>query len=68
LNKQNDEHQYEDLAENGARVGFEEFVDDPECHGSDERAPQVSDTAEHDDHEAVDDVALSQVRRDVVDL
>ena len=32
------------------------------------RAPQIADAAEHHDHEAVDDVALAEVRADIVDL
>ncbi len=40
----------------------------PRRQRADQRAPEIADAAEHHDHEAVDDVALAQVGRDVVDL
>ena len=47
---------------------LEQFIGDTERHCSDERAPQITDAAKHDDEKTINDVALSQVRRDVVDL
>ena len=58
----------EDLAEHRAGIGLEELVGDAERQRADQRAPQIADAAEHHDHEAVDDVALAEVGRDVVDL
>ncbi len=43
-------------------------MSDAEREGADQRAPQVADAAEDHDHEAVDDVALAEIGRDVVDL
>ena len=57
-----------DLGQHRAGPRLEELVGHAECEGGDERAPEVADTAEDDDHEAVDDVVLAEVRRDVVDL
>ncbi len=62
------QHQDGDLAEHRAGEGFEELVGDAEGEGADQRAPQISDAAEHHHHERVDDVALPEVRRHVVDL
>ena len=56
------------LAQHRAGKGLKEFIGDAERERADQRAPQVSDAAEHHDHERVDDVALPQVGRDVVDL
>ena len=47
---------------------LEQLVGESDQEGAERGAPQVADAAEHDDHEAVDDVALAEVRRDVVDL
>ncbi len=58
----------EDLGEHGAGQRLQQLVGDAERERRHERAPQIADAAEHHDHEAVDDVALAEVRRDVVDL
>ena len=58
----------DDLAEHGAGIGLEQLVGDAERHGADERAPEIADAAEHHHHEAVDDVALAEIRADIVDL
>src|SRR6266849_5998298 len=68
LDEQDDEHQDADLAEHGARERLEELVGDAEREGADQRAPQVSDAAEHHHHEAVDDVALAEIGTHIVDL
>ncbi len=57
-----------DLGEHRAGIGLEELVGDAEREGADQRAPEIADAAEHHDHEAVDDVALAEIGRDVVDL
>src|ERR1700733_7997828 len=59
LNEQDDEHQHQDLAQHGAGIGFEELVDDAQRGGADQGAEQISDAAEHHNHERVDDVALA---------
>src|SRR5688572_6704261 len=68
LDEQDDEDEDEDLAEHRAGVGLEELVGDPEREGGGEGAPEVAGAAEHNDEERVDDVALPEVRRHVVDL
>src|SRR5215470_6821353 len=50
LDEEHDSDQHEDLSENCAGIGLEQFVDDPHGHPADERAPEVSDAAEDDDH------------------
>ena len=40
----------------------------PSVKAPTQRAPEIADAAEHHDHEAVDDVALAEIGRDVVDL
>ena len=47
---------------------LEDLVGDAEHQRAERRAPEIADAAEHHDHEAVDDVALAEVGRDVVDL
>ena len=61
-------HEDDDLAEHRAGIGLEELVGDAERQRADQRAPEIADAAEHHDHEAVDDVALAEIGRDVVDL
>src|SRR5262245_30788092 len=56
LDEQDDEDQHGDLAQHRAGEGLEEFVDDTERHGADQRTEQVADAAEHHDHETVDDI------------
>src|SRR4051812_34908714 len=68
LNEENDRDQKYDLAEHGAGDGFQQLVCDPESHGTDQRAPEVADASEDDDHETVDDVALPEIGTDIVDL
>ena len=57
-----------DLALNGADHRLEDLVGDADHQRPERGSPKVADAAEHHDHEAVDDVALAEVRRDVVDL
>src|SRR5215469_8602321 len=66
LDEQDDEDQHQDLAQHGASIGFEELVDDAERRGAEQRAEEVSDAAEHHDHERVDDIALAEVGTDIV--
>src|SRR5215831_11269708 len=68
LDEHDDRDQHQDLAEHRARIGLEEHVDDAEQEGADHGAPQIADAAEHHDHERVDDIALAEVRADVVEL
>src|SRR6266478_690528 len=68
LDEQDDEDQHQDLAQHRAGIGFEELVDDAERGGADQRAEQVTDAAEHHDHEGVDDVTLAEIGADIVDL
>ncbi len=39
LDEQDDEHQHQDLAQDGAGEGFEQLVDDAETAGAEQRAP-----------------------------
>ena len=57
-----------DLGEHRALPGFEELVDDAEPERRVHGARELTDAAEHDDHERVDDVALAEVGTDVADL
>src|ERR1700728_1761503 len=68
LNEENDEHENGDLAKHRARIGLDELVGDTENEGADQRAPKIADAAEHNHHEAVDDVALTEIGADIVDL
>src|SRR5689334_16086876 len=68
LDEQDDEDEDEDLAENGAGKGLEELVGDAEGERCDERSPQIADAAEDNDHEAVDDIGLPEIRADIIDL
>src|SRR5580698_10853762 len=65
LNEQDDEDQHQDLAQDGAGIGFEELVDDAERGRAEQGTEEIADAAEHHDHEGVDDVALAKVRADV---
>src|SRR4029079_9119843 len=68
LNKQDDQHQNDDLAEHRAGIGLQELVGDAERKGADERAPEIADSTEYHDHEGIDDVALAEIGTDIVDL
>ncbi len=68
LDEQDDEDEDQDLAQHRTGIGLEELVGDAERQSADQRAPEIADTAEDHDHEAVDDVALAEIGRDVVDL
>src|SRR5690606_370508 len=68
LDEEDDEDEDQDLGDHGAGIGLEELVGDADREGADQRAPEIADAAEDHDHEAVDDVVLPKVRRDVVDL
>ena len=68
LDEEDDEDQNQDLGEHRASIGLKELVRDAERQRAGKRPPEIADAAEHDDHEAVDDVALAEVRRHVVDL
>ena len=68
LDEEDDDDQQHDLALDRADQRLEQLVGEADHQRAKRRAPQVADAAEHDDHEAVDDVALAEIGRDVVDL
>src|SRR3954469_11346449 len=68
LNEEDDQHQDRDLAEHGTGERLEELVGDAEGEGADQRAPEVSNAAEHHHHERIDDVALPEIGAHIVDL
>jgi hypothetical protein len=68
LNEQDDENQHKNFAQHCASVGFEEFIDDSQAHGSEKSSEQIADTAKHNDHKGVDNKSLSHIRADVGDL
>src|SRR5436309_1993474 len=57
-----------DFGQNGARERFEKLVGDPKRQSANQGSPKIADTAKYDHHERVDDVALSEIRTDIVDL
>src|SRR5690606_14166322 len=61
LDEQDQKYEHEDLREDRADLGLEQLADDAEAEAADERAPEVSDAAEHDDHERVDDIGLPEI-------
>ena len=68
LDEQDDQHEDRDLAQHGAGIGLEEFIGDAERESADQGAPEISDAAEHHDHETIDDIALAEIGADIVDL
>ena len=66
LNEKNDRHQNQDLGQHRAGERFQELVDDAQTEAADEGPPEIADAAEDHHHEAVDNVGLAQVGRDVV--
>ena len=68
LNEEHDEHEHQDLSHDGTGEGFEELVDEPETERADDGTRELPDAAEHDDHERIDDVGLSELRSDVAEL
>src|SRR5438067_2150986 len=68
LDEHDDEDQHGDLRQHRALPGFEEFVDDAEPERRIHGARELANAAQHDHHERVDDVALSEIRSDVADL
>src|ERR1700682_4138622 len=68
LDEDHDEDQNRDLGEHGARPRLEELVDDAQAERRIDSAGELADAAQHDHHERVDEIALSQIRADVADL
>jgi hypothetical protein len=68
LDEQDQGHEHQDLGQDRPGDRLEELVDDAQRHGGGEGAPEIADPAEDHDHEAVDDIALAEVRADIVDL
>src|SRR4249920_1769965 len=67
LDEDDDEHQDRDFGEHGARPAFEYLVEQTKAQARVDGSSQLSDPAQHDDHERVDDIRLAQVRPDVAD-
>src|SRR4030095_10353464 len=68
LDEDDDEDEHRDLGEDRALPRLEELVRNPEAKRRIHGARELADTAQHHDHERVDDVALSEVRTHVPDL
>src|SRR4030095_4842167 len=68
LDEKDDEDQHHDLREYRAGPWLEELGDRPEAEGGDHCPGELANAAQHDDHEAVDDVALAEIGTDVADL
>src|SRR4051812_33164666 len=68
LDEEDQDHEQHDLSEHRARQRLEELVGDTEADGAGDRACDVTHATQHDHHEAVDDVALAQLRTDVAEL
>src|SRR5436189_4487371 len=61
LNEDHDEDQHRDLRKHRARDAFEQLVEHAEAEAGDDRAGELTDAAEDDDEERIDDVALAEV-------
>ena len=68
MNKQDQQNQDEYLGEHSAGKRLKKLVGDAKGEGGNQRAPEVAHTAEYHHHEAVDDVILPEIGRDIVDL
>ena len=68
LDEQDDKDEHENLAKHRTCKGLKKLVGDAKCQRADQCAPEIAHAAEDDDHEAVDDVALSEIGGDVADL
>src|SRR5258708_2417772 len=68
LDEDDDEDEHHDLRDHGARPGLEELVRESEPERRVDGAGELSDAAEHDHHERIDDVRLAEVGPDVADL
>src|SRR6266480_6595029 len=58
LNEDDDEDQHGDFRQYRALPRLEEFVDDAKAERGIDSARQLTDTAQHDNHERIDDIAL----------
>src|ERR1700693_1943895 len=68
LNEQNDQHQHRDLCQNRTPEWFNHFTNHSQAHSANDGTGELTDTAQHNHHERVDDVVLTQVRTHVSDL
>ena len=68
LDEDDDEDQHHDLGQHRALPAFEQLVQHAQAEAGVDGAGELADAAEHDDHEAVDDVALAEVGADIADL
>src|SRR5262249_39076587 len=68
LNEEDKKDEYCNLRKHRAGSRLQKFVRDPKCEGGDKSSPKGPNSPEDHDHEAVDDVGLAEIRRDIVDL
>ena len=62
LQKQDDGGQHDDFAEHRAKMRLQNLVGDANAQGGGNGADKIADSADHHDHEAIDDVALAEAR------
>src|SRR5215469_9657711 len=68
LNKQDNHDENGDLSEHGTSERLKELVGDAERERTNQGSPQITDAAKYYDHETIDDVALTEVGTNVIDL
>src|SRR5207244_3081922 len=68
LNEDDDEDEHGDFRQYGALPRLEKLVDHAKTERRVDGTRQLTDAAQYDDHERIDDVALAEVRAHVADL
>src|SRR5205809_3342773 len=68
LNEDDDEDEHGDFRQYRALPCLQELVDNAKTERRVDSARQLSDAAQHDHHERIDDIALTEVRTHVADL
>src|SRR5207302_5947357 len=68
LQKQNDGRKHGDLAEDRSQMRLQHLVGHADAQGGGDRAHQIADASEHDDHEAIHNVALAETGADIANL
>src|SRR5580704_7894135 len=68
LNEQDYENKHRNLCQDRAPEWLNHFADDPEAHSANNGTGKLANPPQHDHHEGVDDVVLTQVRTHVPDL
>src|SRR5579862_4880272 len=68
LDKDDNENEDENLPDDRARPRLEKLGRNAKAQRTDQRAPERADAAKHDDHEAIDDIDLSEIGTDIADL